>query len=473
MAKSMQVVIEADAANFVANMNKVDAQFKDTAREANLATSSLQGFAAGFDTLTGKAIPGLSGISASFGAAKQISESLGKTWDLLKTKDFTTRVIAGMTGVTTSTVAADGATKALTASTVAYQTVATLGIAAAVYGITQVVSSIYKEIEATKELQEEQKKLRESQRQYDIDQAKGRAEEMRNLVESQKTTEEKTLETENKFKDAIKDRIALESKYKEINARIREERNRGTGDSIAGLIASRNEMSAEMSGASVSELQIAYKRFQDEQIKKRNDQIAKERELSKQQFDANEKINKSKLDNIQKIIDLTMTSEEKIARDREQQYQAIATALAEGNASAEDLQIFSKFREKERQDNLIKPLEPYLESIKTSSQREEEAINKFREAADKAIGTAGEIGDAQRQEIEKKIRGDFRAPTLAEQSGGLSAMSRGSLAAYQTLNQQNTTHTLLQQMIANQKAQMKVNQEQVDEQKKTNETLQA
>lgn len=419
MAKSMQVVMKADAAQFVANMNKVDAQINETAKQTQLAAGSLQGLASGFDVLTGKAIPGLSQISQSFGAARQIADSLGKSWEVLKTKDFTTRVIAGMNGYTTSTIAADGATKALTASTMAYQTAATLGIAAVVYGITQVVSATAREREETERLTAEKKQLREEEQRRLTDAREanvinatnaartyneGLVKKVESLYPVQLTKEQeinKLIEEREKTVKRLAD-LERDTKYGfQLGSYSKEE-----GNAIKELIESYKDTIKQMSG-----LEDTLKIAEQDRLKVEEENIRKQQE-------ANKKINDDKITNVQKILDLTMTAEERLARDRERQLQELQTAVAEGNATNADV---IKFREFMANENVV-------------------------------------------------------APTIAEQATGtpgLSAMSVGSLAAHQTILQTQDPNTkMLEGIIAALEAQTKVNREQVDEQKKTNETLQ-
>ena len=263
------------------------------------------------------------------------------------------------------------------------------------------------------------------------------ADRNKDLINQYKTEEERNAEREKQFENAIKSRLRFEEalekskkKVADIQEKINnleDKRTRSDFGSALGydetqrdklqrdLMFAQESVStnkAALSGYSSEQLIEAQKRFRAEMDAKADAQFKKEEDAKNKQIEA---MNKE--------------------RDR----------LAQ--------------EEEKRLEGLKKQTDSYIDLIKTQDEKMQDEINNFRNLIKDVEGTQFAFSQEEITKIEASITekySDKKSPTLAEQAGNLSAMSMGSLEAYQTIKQSRDPNTkLLDDMLLVQNNQLK------------------
>jgi len=435
--------MEADTGQFVSEMNKADKTIKTTAQNVKDSAGAVKGLTSAFDTLTGGAIPGLGELGKQLGAARQMSMALKTSWDVLKRSDFAVSAIAGMRGYTVSTVAADGATKALTVSTIAFTSAATLGIGAAVYAVTSLISSVQKQREETERLRQEEARLyqdRLQKKQQDIQkQQDDITRSFLNIFESSKTAEQRQNETSKLLNDKLKERLEIQEKFVEFQKII--ETNEKNLKNYQGRAAS-------------SPNATPLKWYEDLAKAKREqgkiqfiidtvpieDTIKLKEALDKKSRDDERDLIKTREESSKQILD-QMKSQDQLSIEKLQaQFHQLESLAALGGTTQDQVNQFGEYMDrtiKGMGDNLLKP---YIESIMTNEEKIARDLDKFSKAVIDAAELGVKITDAQKELIMKSIEERYGST----QSGmNLQAMTMGSLQAFQSIKQTQDPNTKL------------------------------
>ena len=413
--------MEADLKQFISEMIKADRTIAQTADTVKNSTGAVKGLTNAFDVLTGGAIPGLGEMGKYISAARNASMSLNTAWGVLKRQDWMVAARLKMKGYTGEVVAAGVATKSLTASTLAWQSVATLGIGAAVVTASYLYSEYSKikdEIKAAEEAHKQfQEELVASGRSY--------AESVTNLIQRYKTEDERAeqqakliqnrydalVRFEKKLAEEKENTLSIERHIAELRDKRAISKNSIERWSLDQRIATLDQMRQESkederatqsfigpnSSSQVLEVQRRFQAELDEKEKKRIEQrdaaLKRELELKEQERHREWEAEQRRITDQRKIVDgfreLTLTQEQKSDRD----------------------------------------IERYLDAI--------DAL----EAAGRAIPSPAEL-DATIAAIEKSYA--TKPPSIAEQAGSsLQAMAFRSLDSYQTIRQTQDPNTKL------------------------------